>query len=237
MPKKYRTGALTSLLIGAAYPCFPKAKTMNRLHSLPVGMRDLPRDERGIPVPWFVDWFSGKPDFRVVDGRKLIEGWKRDLCWICGKQLFAFRAWVVGPVSMINRCAGEPPAHLECARVALVHCPFLSNPDRKRDKTALPARHSGGGELVESNSGLSSAWITKGRGGELFNPGNGPLFRLFEPRKVEWFHRGAPATGDEVRREFEQASRQLREIDRQYGPAALQNLEARIAACSKWLPA
>ena len=199
-------------------------------------MRDLPLDDRGIPVPWFVDWFSGKPDFRVVDGRKLIEGWKRDLCWIFGKQLFAFRAWIVGPVSAINRCTGEPPAHPECARIALMHCPFLSNPDMKRNRAALPARHSGGGELVEGNSGLSSAWITKGRGGELFNPGNGPLFRLFEPHRVEWFYNGAFATDEAVHVEFELAARRLRDLDRHYGPAALQNLETRILACAKWLP-
>ncbi len=209
---------------------------MNRFDPLPAGMRALPTDERGIPVPWFVDWFSGKPDFRVVDGRRLIEGWNRDLCWICGKQLFAFRAWIVGPVSMINRCTGEPPAHPECARVALLNCPFLSNPHMKRSKAALPASHSGGGELVEHNSGLSSAWITRGRGGELFDPGNGPLFRIFEPHKVEWFCKGAAATDDEVHAEFECAAQRLRDIDRRYGPAALQNLESRIAACSKWLP-
>jgi len=210
---------------------------MNRFHPLPAGMRDLPLDERGIPVPWFVDWFAGKPDFRVVDGRKLAEGWKRDLCWICGKPLYAFRAWIVGPIGMINRCTREPPAHLECARVALTQCPFLSNPQMKRSKAALPAGHSGGGNLVEHNSGLSSAWITKGRGGELFDPGNGPLFRIFPPHKVEWFYKGAPATDDEVRAEFGQAAGRLREIDRQHGPAALQNLEVRISNCAKWLPA
>jgi len=199
-------------------------------------MRALPVDERGIPVPWFVDWVAGKPDFRVVDGRKLVEGWKRDLCWICGKQLYAFRAWVVGPVSMINRCTGEPPAHLECARTALTQCPFLSNPHMKRNRDALPAHGSGGGELIERNSGLSSAWITKGRGGELFNPGNGPLFRIFEPQKVEWFYRGAAAADDDIRIEFEEAAQSLRDSDRRYGPAALSNLESRIRACARWLP-
>jgi hypothetical protein len=107
----------------------------------------------------------------------------------------------------------------------------------KRNKTALPPGHSGARNLVEDNSGLSSAWITKGRGGELFDPGNGPLFRIFAPHKVEWFHRGAPATDDEVRAGFGHAAGRLREIDRQHGPAALQNLEIRISACAKWLPA
>ncbi|WP_443750333.1 hypothetical protein [Asticcacaulis solisilvae] len=210
---------------------------MNRFDPLPTGMRTLPLDERGIPVPWFVDWPGGKPDFRIVDGRKLIDGWKQDLCWICGQRLFAFRAWIIGPVSLINRCTAEPPAHPECARTALTHCPFLSNPEMKRNKAALPVRQSGGGELVEHNSGLSCAWITKGRGGEMINPGNGLMFRIFEPHTVEWFRNGTRAGAEDVHAGFEDAARRLRDSDRRHGPAALHNLEGRISACARWLPA
>ncbi len=148
---------------------------------------------------------------------------------------FAFRAWIVWPVSMINRCTGEPPAHLDCARVALTHCPFLSNPQMQRDTNAIPAKHGGGGALVERNSGLSCAWVTRGRGGELFNPGNGPLFKLPEPHTVEWFYRGVPATDAEIQDGFEDAVARLRTSDAPYGPAALENLERRISACTKWL--
>ncbi len=201
---------------------------------MPEGVRALPRDARGIPIPWFVDCSGGRPDFRVVDGRKLIEGWDRDLCWICGRQMFAFRAWIVGPVSAINRCTAEPPAHPDCARVALTQCPFLSDPERARDATPQTGVRPGG-ELMMRNSGLTSAWITKGRGGEMVTPGNGMLFRLFEPHAVEWYHRGAVASAEAVRAGFDDAAGRLREADRRHGPAALDNLERRITACEKWL--
>ena len=206
---------------------------MTRFDPLPADMQALPVDARGIPVPWFVDWPDGKPDFRVVDGRKLSEGWARELCWLCGRRLFAFRAWIIGPVSMINRCTGEPPAHLDCARVALTRCPFLSNPGMARSASSGAAP---GGALVAGNSGVSAAWVTKGRGGEMFNPGNGTLFRLHEAHSVEWFHRGARASDEAVRAAFDAAADGLREADRRYGPAAMANLERRIAACARWLP-
>jgi hypothetical protein len=47
---------------------------------VPPAVARLPQD-RGYPVPWFVQWFTdvdepsefgeGRPDFRVMDGRKL----------------------------------------------------------------------------------------------------------------------------------------------------------------------
>jgi hypothetical protein len=41
---------------------------------LPDGMPEsvgrLPVDHRGYPVPWFVAWIDGKPEFRCADGEK-----------------------------------------------------------------------------------------------------------------------------------------------------------------------
>jgi hypothetical protein len=37
----------------------------------PSRMKVLKLDERGFPVPWFVHWEDGKPDFRIISPGKL----------------------------------------------------------------------------------------------------------------------------------------------------------------------
>lgn len=204
---------------------------------LPKEMMDLPFDSRGIPIPWFVSWYNNVPDFRVVDGQRLIKSWRENLCWVCGKALFAFKAWVIGPVSAIERCSREPPAHPDCARFSLRSCPFLSRPDMARSKRAHPVSTTGGGVLIEDNSGVAAAWITKGRSGELFNPGNGPLFQIAEARSVEWTFRGRPASRGEVQAGIVRAAEKLRNLNQENGEVALRSLEDRISLVVKWLPA
>jgi hypothetical protein len=44
------------------------------LTELPLRMRGLPLDERGYPVPWFVAWIDGKPEFRCRYGEMAPSG-------------------------------------------------------------------------------------------------------------------------------------------------------------------
>lgn len=37
----------------------------------PERMLGLPRDQRGYPVPWFVEWIDGAPDFRVTSRERM----------------------------------------------------------------------------------------------------------------------------------------------------------------------
>lgn len=62
---------------------------------LPRTMRELPVDKRGYPVPWFVDWINGEPEFRAMDRRKLFRAVKENLCWVCGKPLWRARAGIL----------------------------------------------------------------------------------------------------------------------------------------------
>lgn len=48
--------------------------------TLPARMRDLPIDDRGYPVPWFVAWVDGKPEFRAMDQEKFIRALREKLC-------------------------------------------------------------------------------------------------------------------------------------------------------------
>jgi hypothetical protein len=98
------------------------------LEALPSRMKTLPVDERGYPVPWFVDWVDGKPEFRAMDGNKWESAVRYRLCWVCGGTLGVNKSFVAGPMCGINRTSAEPPCHLECATWSARNCPFLKNP-------------------------------------------------------------------------------------------------------------
>src|SRR6516164_3611940 len=98
------------------------------LEPLPDKLKHLPIDERGYPVPWFVDWVDGKPEFRAMDGRKFRDAIKKRLCWVCGDRLGINLAFLAGPMCGINRTSAEPPSHYICAAWSARNCPFLNNP-------------------------------------------------------------------------------------------------------------
>ncbi len=85
---------------------------MNRtdLPALPRQIRKLPKDARGYPVPWFVAWFDGKPDFRVVARGKIDTAHLERRCWTCGEPLQKDMTFVIGPMCSINRVSTGPPA-------------------------------------------------------------------------------------------------------------------------------
>src|SRR5258708_39459955 len=96
--------------------------------AIPQRMARLPISPTGFPVPWFVAWVDGVPDFRVIGPDKIVQAVKRNLCWLCGQPKGIHHAFVIGPMCAINRTISEPSSHLECAQFAAVACPFLANP-------------------------------------------------------------------------------------------------------------
>lgn len=55
---------------------------------MPASIRALPIDPvRKIPVPWFVSWIDGKPEFRCMAHERLTLAVKERLCWVCGTKL------------------------------------------------------------------------------------------------------------------------------------------------------
>ena len=54
---------------------------------IPLSMQALPIDRRGFPVPWFVSWEDGEPDFRVIGRGKIVQAVKQRRCWVCGGKL------------------------------------------------------------------------------------------------------------------------------------------------------
>lgn len=132
------------------------------LPTIPQRMRHLPVDERGYPIPWFVAYHEGKPEFRAMDGAKLRSAIQESRCWVCGDILGKYVAFVIGPMCAINRVSGEPPCHRECAEFSAKACPFLINREKRRRTDNLPEKIITGEQQIDRQPGVAMIWITTG---------------------------------------------------------------------------
>lgn len=188
-------------------------------------MDTLPRTQRGFPVPWFVAWIDGEPDFRVIkpDGIKIAVN--HSLCWLCGYELGMTATYVSGPMCGINRTSAEPPSHHRCADYAAKACPFLSRPDARRRDAGKPADLAEvPGTMIERNPGVVMLW----RGPSIALPRDdgrgGTLFTLPDPIRVDWIAKGRDATRPEVLASVESGIPLLREAAAAEGEAAMSAL-------------
>ncbi len=159
----------------------------------------LPVSESGYPIPFFVAWVDGRPEFRLADPAKQAACVKLRLCWTCGQQLGLYKAFVIGPMCAINRVSGDPPSHVDCAGWSVRGCPFLSRPNMVRREDELTEKNKGNvpGIMIERNPGVSLIWVTKSF--KLFPDHAGkPLMEIGEPEEVSWWREGRPATRAEV---------------------------------------
>jgi hypothetical protein len=179
------------------------------LPPLPSRLAQLPIDQRGFPVPWFVAWIDGKPDHRVMDGNKLGPALRFGKCWMCGEPLGARKSFCIGPMCCITRTIAEPPSHLECLQYAVRACPWMTRPHAKRREAGLPEDTSDpAGVMLKRNPGVSCLWTTRAFRVERIaqasgGVGAGVLVKLGEPERLEWFAFGRVASHDEVRASVE----------------------------------
>lgn len=167
------------------------------LPPLPQRMSHLPLDERNYPVPWFVAWVDGVPEFRAFDPAKFNRCVKESRCWVCGERLGQFKCFVIGPMCVANRTTAEPPSHLECAVFSATACPFLTLPKAQRREAGLPDDKQVAGVLIKRNPGVVALWTS--RGYTLMKTETGYLIRLLEePVSVAWYAQGRLASRDEV---------------------------------------
>lgn len=208
------------------------------LEPLPPGMAHLPISSRGYPVPWFVSWIKGEPEFRAADANKLHLAIRDKLCWVCGRKLGRFLVFVVGPMCGVNRTSAEPPCHLDCARYSAKNCPFLTKPQmtRREDETfnnESLVEHAPGIALSR-NPGVTLLWAT--RAYDLMNVPNGVLFCLGEPTSVEWWSEGQKATRDQVVASVTSGLPHLEQLANLDGYGAVQALKKATAALEKLYP-
>jgi len=197
---------------------------------MPARFFKLPVDSRGYPVPRFVEWIDGVPDFRVMDGRFLTKAIKQKLCWLCGDPLGRYMAFVIGPMCAINRTNAEPPSHLDCARFAVKACPFLTQPRRIRNAADLPSEgEEPAGFAIKRNPGVALIWVTESYRIYQAHAGReGMLFDLGEPTLLEWYAHGRKATREEVMHSINTGLPILREMAEQEGPDSITALEQQI---------
>lgn len=204
---------------------------------LPDKLAHLAIDDEGRPVPWFVAYVDGKPDFRIADARKLVLAILEKRCWMCGAQNGSYRTFPVGPMCTVNRVSSEPPCHLACATYAVQACPFLLNGRRKRRETDMPEGAEWvSGCPIKRNPGVMALWTTKRP--SVFDDGTGaPLFDIGDPEHVTWWKGGRAATRAEVEESIATGIPQLRALAAVEGPKAV----AMLAKCERrarlYLPA
>lgn len=203
---------------------------------MPERIARLPRDERGYPVPKFVHWQDGEPQFPVVQTSWLFRAVRQRRCWICGDHLGRSLAFVIGPMCAVNRISSEPPSHRECAEYACRVCPFLARPHMRRLLRPAGAV-APGGFMVAGNPGLVLLWIT--RSYEPIRPGvgnDGLLFEIGDPIETLWFHRGELADPERARRGFEEGCERLRKFSIDAGDPQDGTIERMIEAAARLLP-
>src|SRR3982751_3408771 len=168
---------------------------------IPDKMRKRPLDARGYPVPWFVQWIDGKPDFRVMDTRKYQLALDKRRCWLCGQPIGKYATFVAGLMCIVTRTSADPPSHIECAKFAVKGCPFLTIPTAQYREAKLPeGAHASPGAVMD-NPEVSALWITAEWQpitvmGDDGRPSTLVLFG--DAKSVTYWKQGREATGVEV---------------------------------------
>lgn len=167
-------------------------------------IKKLPIDpERGYPVPWFVQWIDGKPEFRLADSYKFLKAIKERLCWVCGERMGKYLAFVIGPMCSINRISSDPPMHLECAEWSVKACPFLLRPNmvRREDEKINAYTRCVAGEMIERNPGVSLIWVTNSYRAipDSSSGSTRYLIQIGDPEHTTWWKEGRKATVEEIK--------------------------------------
>lgn len=202
---------------------------------LPPRMARRPISERGFPVPWFVSFINGKWDFVNLDPRKIVEAYKKRICWLCGEPMGQYKSFVIGPMCSINRVSSEPPEHRDCAEYAVKACPFLARPNAKRNTAAHVGKSEDiAGIAIEHNPMANLIWTTKD-----FKPmrvDHGYLFQLGEPTAVSWWQEGRTATRAEIDAAIAKGLPLLRKAAEADGPEGIAEMEAVVKRAQRLLP-
>ena len=207
---------------------------------MPERVRQLPVDPvRRVPVPWFVEWVDGVPDFRVTSAAKFLRAVRDNRCWVCGDVLGRYVAFVIGPMCAVNRTSGEPPAHRDCGIFSARACPFLRVPALERNERDPLPESAGegvpiGGIAIRRNPGIALVWVQRAPYAVQRVP-NGAVCKLGDPTETLWFREGRPATRAEVEHSLETGLPALEALATAPDERAL--LERMVAEARGFLPA
>lgn len=216
------------------------------LPPLPPRVARLPKDERGYPVPAFVEWMiDGKPvaraypgaypDFRYARSHFRAQAFKQGLCWICGDRLGVHKVYAIGPMCVVNRTTSEPASHRDCATFAVTACPFLVRPRMRRLPMGDDEPRQIAGMMIERNPGCVCLYET--RQAERFQAAGGWLIRLGKADRVDWWAEGRQATRAEIMASINSGHPLLLEAAMKDGQEAVEELGRLMLAALKLVPA
>lgn len=208
---------------------------------IPPRMDLLPRDPDRpyFPVPWFVYWNEGKPDYRVIAPGKIVKAVRQNRCWLCGQVMGSMKAFVIGPMCAVNRTSAEPPSHCDCAEYAVKVCPFMTKPAMKRNEKNLPEdMKEAAGFGIKRNPGVVLVWETKtytpfrAHAGE-----DGVLFEIGNHAAISFWAEGRAATREEILLSIDSGIPILRKMaDEDPKSGAHEELDRRYNAALALLP-
>ena len=203
---------------------------------MPDRFRHLPINDQGYPIPFFVPYFDGKPEFRGFDPDKMSICVRHLRCWLCGEPLGKFMAFVIGPMCAVNRVSAEPPSHYDCTYYGVQACPFLSQPKMRRNEKDMPEdTRPPAGIMLKRNPGVTLIWVT--RNYKPFKANGGALFKVGDPQRVEFYAEGRRATRAEIMASIDSGMPILRGMANEDGPEAVVELEQMYTKALELVPA
>jgi hypothetical protein len=201
-------------------------------------MKGLRRDDAGRPVPFFVEYVDGKPDFRIMNPTALKRCIREDLCWVCGDKLTKHHGkivgvFVAGPMCLVNRTSAEPPSHHECAQWSARACPFLVNPNKVRRDGNMPDTKEVPGVMIPRNPGVTALieslqWVP-------WDAGNGLLIEFRQIQAVGFMTEGRQSTTKEVMESIESGLPTLYDMAKKQD-GAVGDLSRKLIVALGWVP-
>jgi hypothetical protein len=172
-------------------------------------IRSLPINSKGYPIPFFVSYVNGLPDFRMVDEKKYMQCVANNVCYICGQPMGRHKSFVAGSLMLVNKMNVEPPMHHDCATYAVKACPFMLLPKSVRRTAGMPeeAIQMQGIQLPD-NPGVAVIYtvpiyrFTMGQ--------HGAMFHLPDDGVAEWYTEGRLCTREEAVRFLAEAIERMR---------------------------
>jgi hypothetical protein len=200
---------------------------------IPSRMRKLKISDEGYPIPYFVPYVNGKPDFRGMDGEKLSICIRHKRCWLCGEPLCQYMTFVIGPMCAVTHVSSEPPSHRGCAEYAATACPFLTQPRMRRNEKDLPEGEFVG-MAIKRNPGVTLLWTTMEY--RVFRAKGGVLFDVCNPTEVRFMAEGRKATRTEIMESINSGLPILIEMAEKEGPSAMKDLNDKINVAITLVP-
>jgi len=199
---------------------------------MPPQIAALKVDARGYPIPWFVPYKDGEPNFQAVEIERITAAVKHKLCWVCGKPLNANMAFAIGPMCAVNRISAEPPQHRECSEFSARACPFLVNPQKERPPSELDKAET----MILRNPGVVLVWVTLSYKLEKCPETSRPLFRLGDPISTTYFAEGRAATRAQVVEAVESGLPILEAMAVKDGAGAQEELKKMVVIAEAFYP-